>query len=108
MEMYPIVFKQGRRAVIHMELREAVEIYKKNGGHFFDKDTMRFFGSKVESELFDNRCFITSEDNFNETERFFTVRRFSENYTRTETMGEFNKIANYDEAVKIAISYMDK
>ena len=47
-----------------MTLAEAIEKYNKTGGHFFDEDAMRFFGSRIESDLYDNRCFITSENNF--------------------------------------------
>ena len=75
-----------------MTLAEAKEIYKKTGSHFFDKETMKFFGSRIESGLYKNRCFITSEKNFDGTARFYTVRRFNEDYTNIETIGEFNRI----------------
>lgn len=88
-----------------MNMTEAVRIYRRGNGHFFDTETMRFWGSRVESELFTNRCFVTSENNFDDTSRFFTVRRFSEDYTQVETIGEFNKILGFEEAVKIAIDY---
>lgn len=88
-----------------MNMTEAVRIYRRGNGHFFDADTMRFWESKVESELFNNRCFVTSESNFDDTARFYTVRRFSEDYTQVETIGEFNKILEFEEAVKIAIDY---
>lgn len=91
-----------------MNLRDAVNIYKKGNGHFFDKETIRFWESKVESELFANRCFVTSENNFDDTARFYTVRRFSEDYTKVETIGEFNKIADYAEAIRIAMDYKEE
>lgn len=91
-----------------MDMREAVKIYKKGYGHFFDKETMRFWESRIESELFTNRCFVTSENNFNDTARFYTVRRFSEEYTKVETIGEFNKIVDYAEAVKFAMDYKEE
>lgn len=74
-----------------MTLAEAKKIYKTGKGHFFDKDTMKFWGSRIESELYPNRCFITSEDDFSGEERLFTVRQFSEDYKRIDTVGEFQE-----------------
>ena len=54
-----------------MTLADARYEYQKKGGHFFDRDTMKFFGSRIESDLYKNRCFITSEKNFDGTERFY-------------------------------------
>lgn len=34
---------------------------KENGYHFFDYETMKFFASRIESKLYKNQCFITSE-----------------------------------------------
>lgn len=88
-----------------MKLREALKIYVKNGGHFFDEATMNIFGSKLESELFHNRCFVTSEYSFDGTARFYNIRRFSEDYTKIEQLEEFNEISSLEEAVKIAADY---
>jgi hypothetical protein len=35
---------------------------KAAGMHFFDRDTMRFWKSRIETQLFANQCFVTSED----------------------------------------------
>ena len=52
---------------------------KAAGQHFFDADTMRFFGSRVESSLYKNNTFITSEyTGFERTSRAYTVRVFDE------------------------------
>lgn len=54
------------------ELRAA---NKRKGGFFFSRDTMRFFGSKIESGLYAGKYFITSEwSNFTRTERKYSVR----------------------------------
>ena len=34
---------------------------KAAGHHFFDRDTLRFFGSKIECKLYAGRYFVTSE-----------------------------------------------
>lgn len=48
---------------------------KEAGNYWFSEDTMRFFGTKIETGVIYDRYFITSEDNFNRTERFFKVRK---------------------------------
>lgn len=85
-----------------MTLASAKAIYNQYGGHFFDRDTMRFFGSKIESDLYSNRCFITSENNFDGTKRYYNVRRFNSDYTDIETIGTFNTIKDKDTARQIA------
>ena len=85
-----------------MTLAEAKVIYNGTGKHFFDRDTMRFFSSRIESGLYKNRCFITSENNMDGTERFYNVRRFNEDYTNIETIGEFNTIKTIYGAREVA------
>lgn len=61
--------------------RNITEIKKANkeaGHHFFDRDTVKFFGSVVYPEVYGGCYFITSEDNFDQTERRFTVRQADE------------------------------
>lgn len=43
------------------QVREANKII---GNHWFDKDTMKHFKSKIETKLIKNKYFISSEDNF--------------------------------------------
>lgn len=85
-----------------MNLTEAKAIYNSTGKHFFDPETMKFFGSRIESSLYKNRCFITSEKNFDGTKRFYTVRRFSEDYTDIENIGDFNCLSSIEAARAIA------
>lgn len=87
-----------------MNLQQARRIYAQTGHHFFDADTMRFFGSKIETDLFENRCFVTSEDNFNQTERWYNVRQFGKDYKSVNTVGEFNSHATLEDAVKAALA----
>ena len=83
-----------------------------NSGHFFDKDTMRFFDSKLTDSfkrINDKKVyFITTEKCiFGEAKRKATIRvaelleyvRESDKKTcykiRIETLGEFNKLSLY-------------
>lgn len=70
-----------------MTLSEAKAIYRTGSGHFFDRETMKYWGSRIESALYKNRCFVTSELNFDGS------RRFSPDFLSVETVGEFQEHA---------------
>ena len=56
------------------------------GDHFFDANTMKFFGSRIESSLYKNNTFITSEyTGFERKNRAYTVRVFDEATGRVNT-----------------------
>jgi len=48
--------------------------HKAQGGHFFDRQAMRFFNSKVESKVVSGRYFVTSERYDTDSPKLFTVR----------------------------------
>ena len=52
-----------------MTLSEAKAIYRTGKGHFFDRETFKYWGSRIESALYKNRCFVTSENNFDGSRR---------------------------------------
>jgi len=64
------------------------------GSHFFDADTMRFFGSRVLPTVYAGRLFVTSErsgfDHY--SPRSYTVREFMPDGS-IETVGDFNGFA---------------
>lgn len=66
-------------------LAEAKAIYRTGKGHFFDRETFKYWGSRIESALYKNRCFVTSENNFDSSRRAYTVRRFSPDFLHVET-----------------------
>jgi hypothetical protein len=43
------------------DIAEVKAANKAAGSHFFSPNTMRFFNSIIESSLYKNQCFITSE-----------------------------------------------
>jgi hypothetical protein len=80
------------------------EIRRRHAGHWFSESTMRFFGTRIESGVIGGRYFVTSEDNFDRTERLFTVRR-ADDSGDIETVGEFQDYeerANAITAAKLA------
>jgi hypothetical protein len=70
-----------------MDIDELIRLMKATGSHFFDKDTMRFFRSRVDYHVYagvDGWYFVTSEKHVSHTSfgsinepRLYTVRRMS-------------------------------
>ena len=76
------------------------------GNHFFDPDTMRFFGSKVESSLYKNNTFITSEyTGFERTKRAYTVRYYNEKKNTVVDVSGFGAFSTKDAAREFAKNY---
>ena len=86
-------------------LAEFKKINKAQGNHFFDRKTMSFFNSRIESGLLHGAYFITSESDMRNTERFYNVRsigmiadgELAGEYT-INTVGEFNKLKSLQAA----------
>ena len=61
-------------------ISEVRQANKDRGHHFFSRETIKFFESKVESTLYKNQCFITSEKKcFNDYQRVYSIRRAKPN-----------------------------
>jgi hypothetical protein len=74
-------------------LSEFKQANKDNGLHFFDRKTMSFFNSKIESSLLKGGYFITSEQietSQGVEPRKYTLRKANEDATVT-TVGEFQQ-----------------
>lgn len=86
-----------------MKMELAIKTYNANGGYFFSKETMKFWGSKIVSDLLHNDCFITIEDNFDRTDKLFTIRRFTNGYKDVETVGTFQGYRYFQDAINAAL-----
>lgn len=42
-------------------MNDIIEVSQGRGGHFFDRQTLEFFGSRVHNTVYGGRYFITSE-----------------------------------------------
>jgi hypothetical protein len=62
---------------------------EQNGGCWFEKASMRFFGTRIESGILRGHYFITSEQQDDDRPRKFTVRSFDDEGS-IETVGEFH------------------
>ena len=69
------------------------------GFHFFDRDSMRFFRSRVIPTVYAGPggvFFVTSEQFDEKSTRNFTVRKFDPKTGGVDTLGEFNKSSRAD------------
>lgn len=83
---------------INMNMFDAIARYKIGGGHFFDNETLMFWGSKIFQDLYGDKYFITSEPDYDGKDRRFTIREFSDDYTDVKTVGEFRQYETLAEA----------
>jgi hypothetical protein len=67
--------------------------------HFFDRSTMRFFASRIESGLYAGRYFITSEKaGFTSEQRRFTIREVMPSGEVKTADDSFNKFLFIEDA----------
>lgn len=81
-------------------ITEVKKANKDKGQHFFSKDTLNFFGSKVYPELYTvagRQFFLTSENYYNGIERAYTIREVTPD-GNIETIGEFLQYATKEQA----------
>lgn len=88
-----------------MTINQMIKINKKHGYNFFDKKTMEFWNSKIETEVFENNTFVTSENNYDRTKILYTARLFNPISGRIKTIGEFQQFETLEEAIEFAKNY---
>ena len=81
-----------------MTLTDIKNNNKKAGRHWFDKDTMRFFDSRIESKLYSDNTFITSEQQSYQYPRKYTIRIALNNGIDIESVGEFQQFDTLEQA----------
>ena len=69
-------------------INEIIALNKRAGNHFFSKESMRFFSSRVHSEVYNGRFFVTSEKFDWKSPRLYTVRKIESDGSIT-TIGDF-------------------
>lgn len=78
-------------------ISEVKKANKEIGHFFFEKSTMIFFNSRIESGVLKGRFFITSERFDENSPRLFTLREV-DNDGRVNTLGEFQEFNTIQEA----------
>jgi len=85
-------------------LADVKELNREAGQHFFDRDTMRFFKSTIETGLLKGGYFITGESQTGYgSNRKYTARKVDYLNGSIKTLGEFNQCSTRDNA-KIIIN----
>lgn len=72
---------------------------KASGGFWFSPDTIRFFQSKVESELINGKYFVTSEKNMEDDPRLYTIRKYNPETHKIDTLGSFQAFKTLQDAL---------
>lgn len=84
---------------MRLTVREMEENNKANGMHWFTKDTMKFFNCKLETSVYYDKSFITSEDTYDGRERRYTWRLALERGKDIETIGNFQQFETLEQAI---------
>lgn len=91
-----------------MNIKEAIKLNKKSGSYFFNPETMRFWDSKIETDLIEDKYFITSEKTANGKDRKFTIREFNGDYSIINDIGEFLEHSTLSDAEAALTNYLEK
>jgi hypothetical protein len=79
-------------------LGELKALNKANGGCWFEPAEMRFFGTRIESEIIRGKYFVTSEQREHDTPRKFSIRSFDDKGD-IDTIGKFHSFNSKADAV---------
>lgn len=69
-------------------IQQIINANRNRGNHFFSKESMRFFSSRVHCEVYNGCYFVTSEKFDWKSPRLYTVRKANSDGT-IETVGDF-------------------
>ena len=84
-----------------LTMEQVKENNKKAGRYYFSPDTMRFFKSRIESELFKQKYFITSEQHGDWSPRLFSIREYDPKTHKISTVGDFQRYKSKEKAIQI-------
>jgi hypothetical protein len=79
------------------DMSDVISANKQVGGHWFERSTMRFFKTKIESRLIAGKRFITSERGPNDARKRYTIREAKPDGS-IDTIGEFQQFSTLAQA----------
>lgn len=85
-----------------MKMKDVIKEVKEAGNTWFNKSTMEFWSTQIESELFDNLTFVSSELTHDGKERRYTIRQYVPDCKDIETVSEFLQYDALEDAVAVA------
>lgn len=85
-------------------LDDVVSINRALGNHWFDRNTMKFFGTQIKTDLLPNLCFVTGEytGELGSKKHRYTIRRFNLDTLDIEDESEFLAYPSAVSAIKAA------
>lgn len=72
------------------------------GHHFFDRETMRFFNSRILEGVYGGRFFVTSE-RFESDPRRYTVRKYDRATGWVDSASDFQAFTTARQAIRFAV-----
>lgn len=83
------------------------DYYRKTKGHWFDQSSMKFFNSRISSELFyspnkEMIYFVSSEQFNRDHARLYSVRSYNVKNGNIDTVGEFQQYNTMAQAKRAA------
>jgi len=92
--------EDGAGSMAYRSMAQIRRANKTSGGHWFERDSMRFFGSKIEGGPYNGRYFVTSEVDPG-GKKAYSVREAADN-GGVSTVGDFHAYGTKAEAVRAA------
>ena len=80
------------------------------GGHFFDADTLKFFNSRILSDLYrvdDSKGYFVTSERYEDEPRTYSVRYYVVTHD-DEKNSDYIDISSVDEGFRLATSYQAK
>jgi hypothetical protein len=92
---------ESPKTFTYLTMQDVIDANKSIGHHWFDRETLRFFNTRIESSLIAGEYFITSERVDDRDRRRYSLRRAKPDGT-VETIGAFQAYASKSEALNAA------
>jgi hypothetical protein len=92
----------------HLSMSDIMKAVAMRGGHWFDRDTLRFFRSRVSSRVYQGfgGVYFVSSERGPSGKRRYSVRSFDQSTASIETAGEFQQFGTaapaHREAARLA------
>lgn len=91
----------------YYSIEEIIQANRREGGHFFDREALRFFNSRIGSSVYGGRFFITSEQFDRDlSPRLYTIRECING--RIEEVGDFQQYATGSQARAALKRHLEK
>ena len=91
------IHQQGKGKTVYTTIEQIINTNKEKGFHFFSKETLAFWRGRVHAGVIGGCYFVTSERDFSDTQRLYTIRKANTDGT-IDTVGDFQAYATLAQA----------